>query len=1413
MTSNENASSAAVAAAARPSGPPTMVHEAFHARAISTPSAPCLIDAASGTTWTYRETQLRVLSLASELRAAGTVADRVVAIYMDPSPRYVVSMLAALSAGGAYVPLELAYPTPMVERVLVDARPTAICTTLEHVRKLPTAAGITVVCEDDSAHPDKEDEKAREAEWGELWDRYQRGWAEEGEEPGPKTTLDDLAFVVYSSGTTGQPKGIAIPHRAPAVSYEWRFRTLSDYGPGDVVACNVFFVWEALRPLMRGGTVLPVPADDIFDGERLTRQLHRFKVTEILFTPSLLENMLLTVDVADVRDRLKSVKTIYLNGEVVTLALRKKVIDSLPRARLLNLYSISECHEVAALDLTAPDLDLAHSDKFCPVGYPSSPCYILDEESRPLPFGEAGELFVGGDMLARGYLNLPELSATRFVPDPFISVEAGANPPMMYRTGDRARFLPSGQVEILGRCDFMVKIRGYSVVLGAVETALVDRVQLSSCVVVADGEEGSEDKQLIAYLVRDHKEEDDGRLADWTIDTRNGSCPEIRRAVDGHLPHYMVPSVYIEVESLPVSAVGAKLDRKALQVQTKDRRAIMRSLQINFETHTTAATGAGAATPAAAGGSPSSSMRRLARYLRVPRDSPSSDVEDAMIALWECVLMKDDASAVSIHPDSNFQEEGGHSLSAARLVSLVNKCFGVKLSAAKLFRENFTVHNSCLEVANQWKAAVEEEEQSNSGESKESSDRDWSVVGAVSDEKDSNEVIARVRNDAILPPEVSFQSGGVAITTAASARSFFLTGATGYLGAHVLSQLLKNNDMATVTCLVRSPDPNAVRSNCEKYGLDDVDHSRVVLERGDLSLHRLGLSLADWNRISATVDFVVHCGAVVSLTAPYDGRMREANVGGTLEVLRLVGSCCEGAGMVHVSSNGIFPSICDEVFMENDGIGCLPDRLGPNNGYGLSKWAAEQLVTEAASRGLPALSIRFGNIGWDSSTAHGNALDFQAMILNGCLRMGKVPNIPNWNFECTPVDFASNALVALASNGGVMREGHVLNCVQDGFTPFGDVFRRLGEVAGCQLPAADLASWSVALEDAVAANDDDPAVAALLSFVMGLDDCESYLTNVPRLDCSVFDALLTKIGSELGRSGIVDGAYFETYFSSIPTSVQTTGKDVGVRSGDAVPFDPSGVVPATGPLAGQVAVVTGASSGIGRAIVAALVRAGCHVAMGARRIEELEKTRVKVAEECPGTSSKAVIVKTDVTKLSDVQTLVKKAEQSLGPVDILVNVAGVMYFTLMSNVNWDQWERTVDVNCKGTMYGIGAILPSMLARGKGHIVNITSDAGRKAFPGLGIYSGSKFFVEAVSQSLRSETASTGLRVTCIQPGNVETPLLGTSTDMEALKSYGEPTGAKVLEPADIGRAVVYAVSQPEWCAVNEILVEPREEPA
>ena len=185
----------------------------------------------------------------------------------------------------------------------------------------------------------------------------------------------------------------------------------------------------------------------------------------------------------------------------------------------------------------------------------------------------------------------------------------------------------------------------------------------------------------------------------------------------------------------------------------------------------------------------------------------------------------------------------------------------------------------------------------------------------------------------------------------------------------------------------------------------------------------------------------------------------------------------------------------------------------------------------------------------------------------------------------------------------------------------------------------------------------------------------------------------------------------------------------------------------------------------------------------------------------------------DVTDRGEVEALVSRAERELGPVDFLVNCAGVMYYTLMKNLREDEWERTVEVNCKGALNCVGAVLPGMLSRGRGHVVTISSDAGRKVYAGLAVYSASKFFVEALSQGLRLETAGTGIRVTTIQPGNVDTGLASLTTDEEALRLYGEPTGARVLDPEDVAASVVYALSQPDHVGVNEVLVQPRDEPA
>lgn len=245
-------------------------------------------------------------------------------------------------------------------------------------------------------------------------------------------------------------------------------------------------------------------------------------------------------------------------------------------------------------------------------------------------------------------------------------------------------------------------------------------------------------------------------------------------------------------------------------------------------------------------------------------------------------------------------------------------------------------------------------------------------------------------------------------------------------------------------------------------------------------------------------------------------------------------------------------------------------------------------------------------------------------------------------------------------------------------------------------------------------------------------------------------------------------------------------------------------------MQGRVAVVTGASSGIGAAVARALALEGAHVALAARRQDAL----LEVQAGLDGRSGevKSLVAPTDVTNREQVKSLIARTTEELGPVDILVNCAGVMYYSLMKNLHEDDWERTVEVLCMGLLNCVGAVLGGMLDRGRGHIVTISSDAGRKVFPGLTVYSGGKFFVEAVSQGLRLEAAGMGLKVTTIQPGNVATNLPALSHDAEAVERYGQPSGARILVPEDVAASVVHALKQPEHVAINEILVEPRDEP-
>jgi len=245
-------------------------------------------------------------------------------------------------------------------------------------------------------------------------------------------------------------------------------------------------------------------------------------------------------------------------------------------------------------------------------------------------------------------------------------------------------------------------------------------------------------------------------------------------------------------------------------------------------------------------------------------------------------------------------------------------------------------------------------------------------------------------------------------------------------------------------------------------------------------------------------------------------------------------------------------------------------------------------------------------------------------------------------------------------------------------------------------------------------------------------------------------------------------------------------------------------------LDGQVAIVTGASSGIGEAVGEALAGAGASVVLGARRLERLETVAARIREA----GGRAEVLATNVSVRADVEALAALALERFGRIDVLVNNAGIMPLSPVEELRVDDWERMVDVNVKGVLFGVAAVLPTMLARGAGHIVNIGSVAGRRPFPGGSVYSATKFAVRSLTWGLQLElSAARGIRVTDVQPGVVQTELTDHIPDADRREAFESNWDARrPLRAEDVARAVVFAVSSPDHVNVNEILLRPTDQP-
>jgi len=539
---------------------------------------------------TYRDLNARANQLAHYLRDRGVKADTRVAVCLHRSPDLIVAVLAILKAGGAYVPLDPAYPQSRLEFMMADSGAALIITQLTLASKLP--AKDSVICLDTLGETIASQSKENLPSIG---------------------GADNLAYVMYTSGSTGKPKGVTVTHRN--VVRLVKNTNYASFSRDEVFlqASTISFdasTFEIWGSLLNGARLVMLPAGTPSLKE-LGQAIKQHKVTTLWLTAGLFHLM-----VENHLEDLRGLRQLLAGGDVLSVPHVKRVFEELPNCRFINGYGPTEN---TTFTCCYPVKDLSKVNGSVPIGFPISntSVYVLDRHANPVPIGIPGELYIGGDGLARGYLDRPELTEERFVRDPF-----SANGDRLYRTGDLVRYKASGEIEFIGRIDNQVKVRGFRIELGEIEAALTQHAGVREAVVVAQKDSG--DKHLVAYLV-----------------PRNGNLrtEEVREFLQTRLPEYMMPSVFMTLEALPLSPVG-KVDRRALPAPSEIERKIEKGFV-----------------------------------------APVDELELKLTRIWEQVLRVN-----PIGTDENFFELGGHSLLAVKLFAEIEKNFGKNLPLATLFQ-------------------------------------------------------------------------------------------------------------------------------------------------------------------------------------------------------------------------------------------------------------------------------------------------------------------------------------------------------------------------------------------------------------------------------------------------------------------------------------------------------------------------------------------------------------------------------------------------------------------------------------------------------------------------------------------------------------------------------------------------------
>jgi amino acid adenylation domain-containing protein/thioester reductase-like protein len=906
------------------------IHQLFEEQAAKTPDRIAVVF--ENERLTYTELNTRANQLAHYLQTLGVKPEILVGIYLERSPLIIISILAILKAGGAYLPLDPALPTSGLVFRLQDA---GVKVLLTQQQLIAEAKGKRFTLE--WGQKATEEELATKIVY---LDRDSLSIANESQEnPHSQIKSENLVYVIYTSGSTGKPKGVAIEHKQ-LLNYFYSIHATVNLSEGNSFALVSTFAADLgntviFPSLCSGGCLHIISSERTADPEAVADYFDRHPIDCLKIVPSHLKALLATENPGKILPR----QQLILGGETSSWDLIDRVREIVPECKILNHYGPTE----ATIGVTTFEVNKgvnSQNSATVPIGraIANTQIYILDSEGKLVPIGVPGELHIGGAGLARGYLNQPKLTAQKFIINPFVG--ANGRSPLLYKTGDKARYLPDGNIEFLGRTDNQVKIRGFRIELGEIEAVLSQHLGVEQ-VVVSLSEDESGDRRLISYVVPKRQ--------------NTPSVSELRSFCLNKLPEYTIPSVFVLLKTLPLTSNG-KIDRHALPVPDRIRPELE------------------------------------AVYL-----APCNPIEEKLAEIWKQLL---DLEQVGVR--DNFFELGGHSLLITQLLAHIRTAFKVEISLQSLFKLP-TIANIAKKIEQ--------------------------IQLTTSGDRIVKEKAIDLKAEAILDPTI--HPNKLSYNPNVNPTAIFLTGATGFLGAFLLYELL-DRTQADIYCLVRSIDielgKQKLKNNLESYLLWNESFSnRIIPVIGDLSEPLLGISQQEFELMARQLDVIYHNGALVNFTYPYQ-TLKKPNVLGTQEVLRLA-SQVKLKPVHYISTTSFIYPIEQGTGNEERATGkilkedlnlrtiaeenSIDDALIPNDGYAQSKWVAEKLVTIARDRGLPISIYRPGRISGHSKTGVCNSNDHTYRTIKGCIQLGSIPDLDfEWNLS--PCDYVSKAIVYLS---------------------------------------------------------------------------------------------------------------------------------------------------------------------------------------------------------------------------------------------------------------------------------------------------------------------------------------------------------------------------------------------------------------